>query len=256
MSNEVAVKQENLPAQMMNEWGAPVVSSQDIVIPKILPMQGLSVLVTQRKAQIGEFRDSVNNNLLGAIDQPVHVIPFYMEKSWDILLQQADGRFKWNRSVPVVENTASPDYNDNWKWESEELFNGQMTKRKNIRRFNFYVMLVSEIEAGGAIPYLFSFKSTSIKEGKKLFTQMYMRNIKAGIPPAAYTIKLGGVMQTNDKGSFVVPNYAIDRKSTDVELSECLSWIKMIKGGQVKVDTTEDDGEDTSTVGSDGTGEF
>lgn len=254
--NEVTTKQNNLPAQeMLNEWGAPMVSSQDIIIPKILPMQGLSVAVTQRKAQIGEFRDSVGNKLLGTIDQPFHAIPFYLEKMWDILLIQPDGRYKWNRSTPVVENPASPEYNDNWKWEAEELFNGAMVKRKNVRRFNYYFLLPEEIATGEAIPYLFSFKSTSIKEGKKLFTQMYMRNLKAGLPPAAFSIKVGGIMQTNEKGSFVIPNYSLDRKATAEELQECLGWIKMIKGGAVKVDTSDEEGDDVA-VGSEGTGEF
>jgi hypothetical protein len=252
MSNEVAVKQSHVPAtEMMNEWGAPMVSSQDVIIPKILPMQGLSVAVTQRKAQIGQFRDSVNNNLIGDIDQPFHAIPFYMEKMWDILLQDASGQFKWTRSVPVVENPASPDYNDNWKWEAEE--NG--VKRKNIRRFNFYLLLPSEVESGASIPYVFSFKSTSIKEGKKLFTSMYVRNMKAGLPPAAYTIKIGGVMQTNEKGSFVIPNYTLDRRATDKELAECLSWIRTIKGGQVRVDNSDEDHAEASVSGDD-TGAF
>lgn len=254
MSKQVAVKEANaVGTALAGDWGAPVVSSQDIVIPKILPMQGMSVAVTDGKASMGEFRDSLSNNLLGKIDEPVHVIPFYMEKMWDILEEAADGKFKWKKSVPVVENPASPDYNDNWKWEAEV----QGLKVKNVRRFNFYVLLPSEVADGSSIPYIFSFKSTSIKEGKKLFTQMYVRCAKAGMPPAAYTIKIGGVRQKNDLGTFIVPNFTIDRKTTEAELTECLYWIKMIKGGKTKVDDSDIvEVEKEAAVGATGTGDF
>lgn len=251
MSNELTVKQSNaLSTEVLNEWGMPVISSQDVVIPKILPMQGLSVAVAEGRASMGEFRDSLSNTLLGKIDQPFSCIPFFVDKCWDIHMEKPDGSFEWDSTVPVVENPADPAYNDNWPWETE--VNG--TKRKNIRRFNFYVLLPHEVEAGGAVPYIFSFKSTSLKEGKKLFTQMYVKNIKGGLPPAAFTIKIGGVREKNDKGIFIVPNYSVDRRATDQELAEALSWIKMIRSGRVKVDDSDVQG--TADVQDTGTGEF
>lgn len=255
MSNELTVKQQNqVSAELMADWGAPKVSSKDIIIPKILPMQGLSVAVAEGRASMGEFRDSLNNNLMGNInDKPVHCIPFFLEKCWDVMQEQADGSFKWAKTVPVVENPLAPDYNDNWKWEDEV----QGLKVKNVRRFNFFVLIPSEVEAGTSIPYTMSFKSTSIKEGKKLLTQMYMRNIRAGLPPAAYTIKLGGTRQKNDKGIFIVPNFVSDRRATDQELQECLYWIGMIKSGQAKVDDSDVQGAaDVEVAQADGSGEF
>ncbi len=254
MANEVATKTANaLSTDLVNDWGNVQVSSQDIIIPKILPMQGLSVAVAEGNAQMGEFRDSLTNKLLGDITKPIHCIPFFMQKTWDVLHEQADGAFKYSKSVPVVENPLSADYNDNWKWETTE--NG--IKVKNVRRFNFFVLLPDEVEAGGAVPYMFSFKSTSMKEGKKLFSQMYMRNTRAGVPPAAFTIKIGGSRQKNAKGIFIVPNFVLDRKTTDEELAECLTWIKMIRGGQTKIDVADDitDSGDTS-FGAEGTAEF
>lgn len=255
MNNELSVQQNKEVsierANLINEWGVPQTSAQDIIIPKILPLQGLSVLVTQRKGMMGEFRSSIDGALIGSIDTPFECIPFFLDKTWDVKAQQADGSYKWIKSVPVVENPASPDYNDNWKWEG--VLDG--AKVQNIRRFNYYVLLPSEVANGAAIPYMFSFKSTSIKQGKTLYTQMFIKNIKAGLPPAAFTIKIGGSIVTNPKGTYVVPSYTMDRKATDKELQECLTWIKMIKGGKVKVDTTDEDMVDAS-VSADGTGEF
>lgn len=234
----VATSQE----QLANDWGVPTTPSQDMLIPKILPMQGLSKLVVARKAQIGDFCDSVSGKKIGSIDSALEFIPFFCQKSWDISHQLPDGTYEYNRNIPLIENPVDKNYNDNLTWEGEEKNDdGKLVKVKRIRRLSFFVLLPSEIKAGGAIPYVLSFKSTSLKEGKKLWSQMYVRNYRAGLPPAAFHFNLGGTMQTNDKGTFVVPTVAEAAKSSQAEMQECLSWIKLINKGAVKVDTSDED---------------
>jgi hypothetical protein len=246
MKNEVVAKQGNEIAratqnELVNEWGVPTTPSQDMIIPKILPMQGLSKLVTERKAMMGEFRDSITGKLLGSIDKPFEVIPFYLQKVWDIMEQQADGSFAWARTIPLVEDPMNPDYNDNLPWEGDDKDkDGKAVKVKRIRRMNFFVLIPDEVESGGAMPYVLSFKSTSLKEGKKLFSQMYVRNFKAGLPPAATLVKMGGTMQSNKKGTFVVPQVEFTRAATGEELKECLSWLKLVRKGAVKIDNTDE----------------
>jgi len=237
----VAVKTANeVATEVIQDWGTPqFVGSSDIVIPKILPMQGLSQLVMDGKAMFGEFRDSVNGTLLGSLDKPFEVIPFHLDKVWDIKLEQADGSFKWSRTIPLIENPMDAGYNDNLTWEGEE--NGLKVQR--IRRMNFYVMLPSEVASGEGMPYMLSFKSTSIKEGKKLFTQMYVRNLRASLPPPGYVITVAGLKQKNDKGTYAVPTISVGRKSTAAEINECLSWFKLVKKGAVKVDERDVQGE-------------
>lgn len=238
MSNEVTVKQESVVAtqEELAAWGTGNnLSSKDVVIPKILPMQGLSQMVADGKASMGEFRDSVNGSLVGSIDKPFSIIPFHVEKVWDIKEEQADGSYKYSRSVAIDENPLSPGYNDNLPWEGEE--NGLKVQR--IRRMNFYVLLPSEVEANESIPYVLSFKSTSIKEGKKLFTQMYVRNLRAQLPPPGFVVEIGGQRVKNDKGTFIVPTVKPSRKATAAEVSEAFSWFKMVKKGAVKVDNSD-----------------
>ena len=259
MKKEVAIKEENkvvLSAQQLaDEWGVPTTPSTDMVIPKILPMQGLSKLVVDRKAMIGEFRDSLSGKLIGSIDKPFAMIPFLCVKLWDVQHQQPDGTYKYNRSVPLIENPLDKEYNDNWTWEGEETdLDGKLVKIKRIRRLNFFVLLPDEVKDGSAMPYVLSFKSTGLKEGKKLWTSMYVRNAKASIPPAAFTFQVGGKMVTNDKGSFVVMGIDQGRRTTDAELKECLSWLKLVRQSNVKVDNSDVEAVETE-VGGD-TGEF
>ncbi len=250
-TKEVMIKESMTPAQLSTEWGVEFKPSSDMVIPKILPQQGLSKFVVERKAMIGEFRDSISGKLMGSIDKPFEFIPFYVQKTWDVLEQQADGSYKYAKSIPLIEDIMHKEYNDNLPWEGEGLDkDGKKVKVKNIRRMNFFVLIPSEIEDGSAMPYVLSFKSTSLKEGKKLWTQMYVRQAKAGLPPAATAVSLGGTMVTNAKGSFVVPQVSFGRQTTQAELAESLNWLKMIRGNNnVKVDNSDITHEEVEVAG-------
>lgn len=248
MSNELTKKEENGlatvdPIKLLNEWGVEGINAQDIVIPQILTMQGLSDFVTEGKAAMGEFRDSLSGNLIGSLDKPFEMIPFYVEKKLDIYHEE-EGKYAYQRSEALIENPAQLGYNDNLPWE--EVVNGIKVKR--VRRFNVFCLLTKEVEAGTALPYYFSFKSTSMKEGKKLYTQMYVRNIRAGLTPAGHVMLISGERVKNDKGTFIVPTFSIGRKSTDAEVKECLEWLKMIKANKVKVH--EDTDIEEAAVGS------
>lgn len=235
-SNLPAAKNANAVSTDTATWGSDVyLGVSDIVIAKILPMQGLSQLVADGKAMMGEFRDSLSGAKLGSITEPFPIIPFHVEKVWDILEEQGD-QYKWVRSEALVEDPLKPGYNDNLPWN--DVVDGINVKR--VRRMNFFVMLPSQIATGEAVPYLLSFKSTSYREGKKLFTQMYLRNRKANLPPPAYTFILSGVKQKNDKGTFITPTLELGPKSTPEQITECFNWYQLVKKGAVKVDTTED----------------
>lgn len=247
MNKEVATKESQLPSTDIAAWGNEVTLGQDIVIAKILPMQPSSVLVGDMKAQIGEYRDSLSGAKIGSIAEPFDILPFHVEKFWDIMEEEGDN-FKWKRSEPLIENPAEKGYNDNLPWS--DTLNGAKIKR--IRRMNFYVMLPSEIADGSSVPYIFSFKSTSYREGKKVFTQMYLRNRKANLPPPGYLFKVSGIKTKNEKGTFIVPTVELGRRASSAEITECLNWYKLIKKGSVKVDDSDLSSVDASDVMSEG----
>lgn len=252
---EIAVKEQAaLPSTELSAWGDEFIGTTDIVIPKILPMQGLSQLVVDDKARIGDFMDSVSGQKLGSIVEPIAIIPFMVQKFWDIMEEDDEGNFKWVRSEPLIENPMDKGFNDNLEWNDK--IDGVEIKR--VRRMNFFCMIPTEIAKGNDIPYILSFKSTSFREGKKLFTQMYVRNKKANLPPCAFIFSLAGVKQKNDKGTFVVPTLAQAGEATKEEIAKCLEWYKLIKKGGVRVD--DSDLKETKEVFHEedavGTGEF
>lgn len=251
---EVAPVQNNLPTELtdLGQWGMPTQMSSDIIIPKILPMQGLSELVTDGKAVMGEFRNSLSGEKLGSITDPIEIIPFAVQKVWDIYKQVGD-KFEWEQSIPLNENPASKDYNDLLPWADKDA-DGVNIKR--IRRMNFFVLLPSDLAQGHALPFVFSFKSTSYTEGKKIYSQMYMANPSKKLPPPAYTFKIGGTKEKNDHGTFIVPKMELGRLTTADELTQCLYWFKQVS--KLRVDEKDTEGGENfgAAQATTGTGDY
>lgn len=256
---EVQVKTTNevVSAADVAAWGVKEVSSNDLIVPQILTMQGLSVMVADGKAQMGEFRDSLTGELIGHYEkQPFEVIPFHCTEVFSISKQEGNGGFKYLRTDAIVKSPMKVGYNDNLPWDDKEMIDGVMTPIKRVRRYNFYVLLPDEVKEMGeaAMPKFISFKSTSVKEGKKLFNMMYVRNIAAKLTPASYHFKIAGKKEKNDKGTFIIPTVEQSEKTTPQELSIALKWFKLVSGSAAAVKLHEEDevapGVDT------GTGEF
>ena len=103
------------------------------------------------------------------------------------------------------------------------------------------IPLPSELEEGGALPYMIEFKSTSLRAGKKMATQMYTKNLASGLSPAAKVFVLSLTKEQNDKGTFAVFDVAVDRNSTGDEQAEALKWFKLLGSGAAKVHEEGDD---------------
>lgn len=229
-SKAVAVKGQNSPVTINPaDWGAPTITSKDIVIPKIFAMQAMSKLVVDGKAKFGEFIDSLSGLVLGDTKNPIEFIPFYMEKVF-VVMEEKNKKFEFKTQIPI----AADNENEEFEQESPEG-----VAQKWYRTLNFYCLFPKEIANGSAIPYLISFRSASARAGQALATVMFMKNLKAGKTPASVTMALTGEKKTNDKGTFIVLGTKEVRPSTDAEVIECFEWVKTIKGGGVKVDHSD-----------------
>lgn len=201
--------------------------SRDLILPKILLMQGLSELVSEGKAIMGEMRGSVDGNLLGGRDKPLEVIPFYMSKSW-ILFAEKDGKLEYSGQVPF-----GPD-NANWQWDA--IVDGQKVRRD--QSINLYCCLPKEIETGIFMPYLITFRRTSYTAGRKAVTlKEKLRMFKR--PLASTTLVVSCKPEKNDKGTFYVWDITQGRNSTEEEMKAVAPWMSMVKQSQVKVDDSD-----------------
>jgi hypothetical protein len=231
--NEVQVKENTevvLATPSLDSWGQSAISSKDIVIPKILCMQGLSDLVSQEKAKMGDFVDSLTEQVLGNYQtQPISFIPFHMEKLWAVSTKkQGEAQFKFKNFEAVTAQNENRAYSE---LVGDEEYKYEYTMR-------FYVLLPNDT----SLPYIISFKGTSTKAGKVLATQMYVKNRAAGLVPPAYVMSLAGTKDKNDKGTFIVMTTAPERKSSAEEINTAFEWFKTVTGGGVKVHEAEESG--------------
>lgn len=213
-----------LPQEAMDDWGGSVeLSAKDIVIPKIWTMQGLSDFVTEGKAKLGEYVNSVTGEVLSDYKKgDLEFIPFHMNKLWYVF---EDGEFK--------ESIALTSANEDLPFEED---NG-LIKITRSKVYQFFVLLTSELEGGSAIPYVIQFTRTSLQAGKVLATQMYMQNKMAGLPPAGMAFTLSGVLEKNDKGSFIVNKVQKSRQAMPEELELAYSWFKTVRTDKnIKID--------------------
>lgn len=222
---EVTTKQETAVANIdLDAFGSGPISGQDIVIPKVLAMQGLSNYVTEGKARFGDFVDSLSGDVLGNIDKPLEYIPFFLEKMW-IVSKKVGDRFMFDRYEPVTVA------NENKPWT--EVVAG--VEIKNEKCYNFYCILPSD----PTIPYVIAFKSTSAKAGRELATQMYVKNKAAGKVPPAKVMQLFGSKSEKDGNKFVVMKSSVVRDSTPEEIANCLTWFKTIQEGGTSMDNSD-----------------
>jgi hypothetical protein len=258
-TNALAVSEDDI------DWGAgSAITKKDIIIPRILLMQPMSPPVTDGKAVFGEWRESLNLDLLGTFEKGVDFVPFFMEKVFIEYKIVNDGKGNiektYLRSVPITPT------NENLKYEDTEIVEGtgEEIQIQRDRCMNFYVLLKSELELGTAFPYVLSFRRTSLRAGQKLTTQMYMKNTNAGLTPASMVCRLSSKKETSDingkKVTYAVADVSPVERTDPKLIENAFHWLKMVKQGQAKVhteamvdDVTE---KEVGPMPSGGTGKF
>jgi len=210
-------------ADVDGAWGGEDISSQDITIPKILLMQPMSELVTDGIAKIGEFRDSLNKSVvLGSDKNPLEFIVFGTFKNY---LEFKDGEYL---------RTVSGDMGV--LLQEEILEDGSHIKRMRVQ--NIYCLLANDVAKEEAFPFVISFKSTGYKAGKDLMT--YIKKLQFfQKPSAAKVFTLSCTKQTNDKGTFFVPEVGTLRDSNPEEMTQAYAWYKLLAKAKVKVDESD-----------------
>jgi hypothetical protein len=106
------------------------------------------------------------------------------------------------------------------------------------RCMDFYVLIPMEVSKGGAIPYVVSFKRTSLKAGKKSATQMFIKNGAAKKNPFCVVCKLSGKSVQNDDGEYVVQDITPYRESTVDEQLAAHEWYKKVRAGHTVISET------------------
>jgi hypothetical protein len=221
----------------MSAWGKPIVTAKDMIIPKILPLQYMSEKVKDKQGEYGEFRDTLDNRLLGDLATPFEVVPFLLQKKWiefEMVAKRGGGMEReFLQVIPIQDDPTKAGFNDDLPLRTED------GKIERDRVMDFFVLIPEDIQKGESFPYVLSFRRTSLKAGQKLATQLYVRNLNAGKVPPATVMLISAKTKENDHGTFVVQDVEAKRPSTEKELQEAFKWFKIVQAGNVKVDESE-----------------
>jgi hypothetical protein len=224
--------------------------SSDLIIPRLLLMQGLSAAVAERKAQQGDMIRSTTNEVIGGPDKPLDIVPLKLTPAWRVE-EKIGGKFEFRR---MEERTAA---NDSLPWEFQE--NGSDWRR--VKVLNLFALLERDIKAflaamqaedpdlgAGLLPVLISFRSTSFPAGKVVATyyaqvrdfQRYNPNAKS----YAHKLQLSCKQDKNDKGSYYVFQVEGKPKRLDPTLiPEAERWFNQVNAmKEIKVDVADDEG--------------
>jgi hypothetical protein len=232
METQVATQGSKAVGAVQAAWGAEDIRQEDIIVPKILIMQGLSKMVSDDNvgAKLGEFRDSLDGKLLGSTKDAVEFVPFRIQKSWT-LSEEVNGKMEYCGTEPVTpENVGA-------EWDYEEK--GQ--KKRRDQTLTVFALRPSEIKEGAAFPYAIVFKRTSYTAGRKLMTA-FAKLSALGQPAAAKVFALSATKTENEKGTYFVLDVREARTSTKEELAAGYQWYQTVtqQGSKVKVDDADE----------------
>jgi len=246
MAKELVKKEENLPTELMNmEFDFSSVESTDLKIPRILLMQAMSELVNEKgEAKAGDLVNSVTSAIIGSVREkdykPVKVIPLQMLKTWIVQERVDANTLKYISTIPVTPE------NSDLEWE---FVDEQGRKCKRTKCVSFYVYMESDLGNETALPYMITFRNTSIKGSAAIashFAECKVAQLGGKLmPPFSRVFEIGGKSEKNDKGTFFVMTSKPTTAVPTQHYGQLFSWYKAIQTPKYKVDDTPDSSKTT-----------
>lgn len=255
MSKETTTKdvttktQAQLPVDPSKySWGPSETVTQDILIPKILLMQGTSQFVTQELAEVGHIVNSVSKDKLGSAREKdfaaLKIIPLRIQNVW-MEYEVLGNKLQLKNTIP--RNNA----NDNLPLEYLGDKNVKMRRDKTILLF---CLLEKDLTEDFPMPYVVTFKRTSFHAGKAISTHFAKCDMarqlsggKAGKPPYATTFTLAGTKKSNEQNTWYAFDWMPDKSATSEQGLELASyWEKTIQTASVRIDESDEETVETA----------
>lgn len=146
--------------------------SNDIIIPKIWLVQAISELRKQKKADEGDFVDSLTGEILSEVGTPLRFIVIKTFKRWQTFEVLPDGKRKFMSSEIMV-------YGKNHDLKYDDVLEGKKIVRRQV--ISAYVLIERDAIKGINKPYIIDFASSSKYAGRILVSDIATLNSK-GLP--------------------------------------------------------------------------
>lgn len=196
-------------------------SADDIELGRLL-------LIQQTKPEgledtkFGDIHETVLGQKVGGIGEPVEVVPLTQQKLWKVFDPQTK---KFVDSFPA--NAQNMDLRDATEHKGVKGL-------KHFLVYRFLVLLAKDVKAGGAMPYILEFKSTSLGAGKKINTQFMQNQLKKRDVVSGAVVKVGAIKMTGNGNTYAVYTAMYARDTSDVELQAAVQWRNTLSGKQIE----------------------
>ncbi len=235
------------------------VLNSDILIPRLLLMQGLSDFVAGRKAQMGDMVRSTTVEKLGDIETPISFIPLKITTSWREN-EKVGQKFEFRRSYPRGGKNEQLPWNFFMTPEGEELPapSGRTTEWQRQKTIDVVALLPRDIEAfqkemkkaeesgempdvsKTVLPINISFRSTSFNAGRAVstfFAQVAeMAQYAKGLKHYHHVLPLSVKAEKNDKGNYYIFEVGKPAKASAELIEVADRWYQRLAAANVVVD--------------------
>lgn len=108
--SELVEKSDVTALQSLQEedWSAHTVDQSNLLLPRLLLMQGLSDFVSDGKAKMGDIVKSTSGEIVAAKDKAVEIFPLCAFENW-VLEEKVGGKYEYRKTEAVTaENRKAP----------------------------------------------------------------------------------------------------------------------------------------------------
>jgi hypothetical protein len=225
-TKSVAVKPPSaLTSELAAEFDfgdASMFNFRDLIIPKVLVMQGLSKLVAEGEAKMGDIVDTAANTVVGSVREkdrkPLRFYPLQMFRYWIKRIVDADGKLQFDSAVPWTAGNAD------MPWD---IMDGARKIGVNEETIVFSVVPENQIDDIDQPPRLLSFRKTSLKQTKALKHHFFMCMSTRKEVPFQTAFELSGRLDKNDKGEqWYLPEVLPKGKAEDETAVKLMGFYK------------------------------
>lgn len=215
MTNEVTTPENNQVSTHVSKGIAGEFSRDDVNMGRISIMQANSELVKNGEQRLGAVVDlttGVELAFAGNKKEPakdLHFMIFGLMKYW--VVKDADTK-------EFIEKFPANSPNE-LAWD--EVVNGRSVKRTF--HFSYLVLLPEEIEMGAESPYELAFRSTAVKDTKRLNSLIAKMEAK-GKSSNMVVFKAGIETKVKDGDSWLAFKLGIERDATEQEEKVCTEY--------------------------------
>lgn len=245
-------EQSNLPVPASDSrmsFGQTELRPEDIVMPRVKIAQQMSQEVADKKADAGDFFNTLTGESYGPTLKVLPILPFMQrvflvrqerrKEIEDVLgheLTEGDGLKCRSYDMETGNGEPGGDCNEcplsKWREGNKPPL---CTETYNV---------AAATEIGELV--ILSMAKSGAKAGKRLFSTIRMSREA----PWARIFELSTLQQKNDLGNFYVPDFKISAERPDQgQLADALHWAAQLRGVQIDVTPTLDDEEEGGATG-------